>query len=54
MHDSRVGFETSNQYYWVPIDQAEKDLNGRDWLIHWLPAHQVRRQHGAVTLHGCR
>jgi hypothetical protein len=35
--DSRIGFEASNQYYFVPIDLAEKILNCRDLLDHWLP-----------------
>jgi len=43
-HDSRIGFEASNQYYYVPIDLAEKILNCRDLLDRWLPAE--RAQHG--------
>lgn len=39
--DSRIGFEASNQYYYRPIDLAEKILNCRDLLDRWLP--QVRR-----------
>ena len=39
--DSRIGFEASNQYYYVPMDLAEKVLNCRDSLARWLPA-QVR------------
>ena len=39
--DSRIGFEASNQYYYVPMDLAEKVLNCRDLLARWLPA-QVR------------
>ena len=35
--DSRIGFEASNQYYYVPIDLAEKVLNCRDLLERWLP-----------------
>ena len=35
--DSRLGFEASNQYYYLPIDLAEKVLNC-DWLLEqWLP-----------------
>ncbi|MEP6755826.1 MAG: hypothetical protein ABJA67_10020 [Chthonomonadales bacterium] len=35
--DSRVGFEASNQYYYVPIDLMEKILNCQDLLDRWLP-----------------
>jgi len=35
--DSRIGFEASNQYAYVPVDLAEKVLNCRDLLDHWLP-----------------
>ena len=34
--DSRIGFEASNQYYYVPADLAEKVLNCRDLLDRWL------------------
>ncbi len=35
--DTRIGFEASNQYYYVPLDLAEKVLNCR-WLQKtWLP-----------------
>jgi hypothetical protein len=37
MRDSRIGFEASNQYYYVPIDLAEKVLNCYDLLARWLP-----------------
>lgn len=37
MRDSRIGFEASNQYYYVPIDLAEKVLNCHDLLTRWLP-----------------
>jgi len=30
--DSRIGFEASNQYYYVPVDLMEKVLNCRDLL----------------------
>jgi hypothetical protein len=30
--DSRLGFEASNQYYYVPVDLMEKVLNCRDLL----------------------
>jgi hypothetical protein len=36
--DSRIGFEASNHYFYVPIDLAEKVLNCRDLLDRWLPA----------------
>jgi len=38
--DSRIGFEASNQYYYVPMDLAEKVLNCRDLLDRWLPAER--------------
>ncbi|MBM3494928.1 MAG: hypothetical protein FJX72_11515 [Armatimonadetes bacterium] len=34
--DSRIGFEATNQYYYVPCDLAEKVLNCR-WLLKTLP-----------------
>jgi hypothetical protein len=34
--DSRIGFEASNQYYYVPLDLAEKVLNCRNLLERWL------------------
>jgi hypothetical protein len=33
--DSRIGFEASNHYYYVPLDLAEKILNCRDLLVRW-------------------
>ena len=36
--DSRLGFEATNQYGYVPLDLAEKVLNCRDLLDRWLPA----------------
>ena len=41
--DSRIGFEASNQYYYVPVDLAEKVINCHDLLIRWLPAERSRR-----------
>jgi hypothetical protein len=38
--DSRIGFEASNQYYYVPADLAEKVLNCHYLLDHWLPSQQ--------------
>jgi hypothetical protein len=35
--DSRIGFEASNHYFYVPVDLAEKVLNCRDLLNRWLP-----------------
>jgi hypothetical protein len=35
--DSRIGFEASNQYYYVPVDLAEKVINCHDLLARWLP-----------------
>ena len=40
--DSRLGFEASNQYYYVPMDLAEKVLNCRDLAERWLPAQRAR------------
>ncbi len=39
--DSRIGFEASNQYYYVPIDLLEKMLNCRDLLARWLSQLRV-------------
>ncbi|MBE0542072.1 MAG: hypothetical protein IH623_11845 [Verrucomicrobia bacterium] len=35
--DSRLGFEASNHYFYVPHDLREKVLNCRDLLVRWLP-----------------
>ena len=35
--DSRVGFEASNHYFYIPVDLAEKVLNCRELLDRWLP-----------------
>ena len=40
--DSRIGFEATNQYYYVPNDLVEKVLNCRDLLDRWLPAQRAR------------
>jgi hypothetical protein len=40
--DSRIGFEASNQYYYVPLDLAEKVVNCRYLLSHWLPAERTK------------
>jgi hypothetical protein len=36
--DSRIGFEASNEYYYVPLALAEKVINCQDLLSRWLPA----------------
>lgn len=38
--DSRLGFEATNQYYYVPLDLVEKVLNCQDLLARWLPAQR--------------
>jgi hypothetical protein len=43
-HDSRIGFEASNQYYYVPVDLLEKMLNCRYLLAHWLPSLRAARR----------
>ena len=40
--DSRMGFEASNQYNYVPIDMVEKLNNCRDLLDRWLPAQKQK------------
>lgn len=40
--DSRLGFEASNQYFYIPMDLAEKVLNCRDLLERWLPSERQR------------
>ncbi|MBN2559372.1 MAG: hypothetical protein JXQ75_00375 [Phycisphaerae bacterium] len=42
MEDSRLGFEASNQYYYVPLDLTEKVINCRDLLERWLPAQRMK------------
>jgi len=37
LHDSRIGFEASNQYYYIPVDLVEKVLNCRHLTDTWLP-----------------
>jgi hypothetical protein len=34
--DSRIGFEASNHYFYIPMDLAEKALNCRDLQRRWL------------------
>jgi hypothetical protein len=40
--DSRIGFESSNQYFFIPIDLAEKIVNCAYLLDTWLPAQRAR------------
>ncbi len=40
--DSRLGFEASNHYFYVPMDLAEKVLNCHDLLARWLPTVRAR------------
>ncbi len=40
--DSRIGFEASNHYYYVPLDLVEKVLNCRDLLDRWIPEMRKR------------
>ena len=40
--DSRLGFEASNHYFYVPMDLAEKVLNCCDLRDRWLPAQRLR------------
>jgi len=40
IRDSRIGFEASNQYYYVPADLAEKVVNCHYLLEHWLPTQR--------------
>jgi hypothetical protein len=40
--DSRIGFEASNEYYYVPQDLMEKVLNCVDLRDRWLPAQRAR------------
>lgn len=42
IRDSRIGFEASNQYYYVPLDLVEKVVNCRDLLDRWLPDQRAR------------
>jgi hypothetical protein len=42
--DSRIGFEATNQYYYVPVDLAEKVVNCHDLLTRWLPGERSRQR----------
>lgn len=41
--DSRIGFEASNHYFYIPIDLVEKVVNCQDLLTRWLPAERAKR-----------
>jgi len=50
-HDSRIGFEASNQYNYIPVDLAEKVLNCRDLLERWLrPLRNSAEDQGRLSL----
>ncbi|HXG23160.1 MAG TPA: hypothetical protein VNJ09_01300, partial [Chthonomonadales bacterium] len=38
--NSCLGYESSNQYYYIPLDLVEKVINCRDLLDRWLPAQK--------------
>ena len=38
--DSRIGYEASNHYFYVPVDLAAKVINVRHLLDTWLPAQK--------------
>ena len=40
--DSRIGFEATNHYFYVPMDLLEKVLNCRDLLDRWIPEQRAR------------
>ena len=40
--DSRLGFEASNHYFYVPMDLMEKVINCRALLTGWLAAQRRR------------
>ena len=40
--DSRLGFEATNHYYYIPHDLVEKVINCRDLLDHWLALERGR------------
>lgn len=42
--DSRIGFEASNHYFYVPMDLAAKVINCDDLLRRWLP--ELLAKHG--------
>lgn len=40
--DSRIGYEATNHYFYVPMDLLESQLNSDYLLRVWLPAQQAR------------
>ena len=40
--DSRIGFEATNHYFFIPQDLVEKVINCHDLLERWLPAERAR------------
>ncbi len=46
--DSRLGFEASNHYFYVPGDLAEKVLNCRDLLDRWLASQNTPKASGTT------
>jgi hypothetical protein len=47
--DSRLGFEASNHYFYVPMDLAEKVINCRWLLDKWLPAQRASLKRTPTT-----
>ncbi len=41
--DSRIGYEASNHYFYIPSDLAAKVINCRDLLRRWLPEERRKR-----------
>jgi len=46
LRDSRIGFEASNQYYYIPADLVEKVINCRYLLDLWLP--EMQQKHSSL------
>jgi hypothetical protein len=42
IYDARLGFEATNHYFFTPMDLAEKALNCRYLLDHWLPDERAK------------
>lgn len=40
--DSRMGFEATNHYFYVPLDLAAKVVNCQDLLTRWLPTEKSK------------
>jgi hypothetical protein len=47
IHDSRLGFEATNHYFFTPMDLAEKVVNCQYLLDYWLPNERARIRAGA-------